>query len=56
MEADFDRYANDYDSLLTDSIKSSGYETSYFDDRKVREIHRRVGNKFKESFNFLNFG
>jgi SAM-dependent methyltransferase len=56
MKAEFDRFAGDYEMLLSDSIKASGYEPSYFDEQKIREVFRRVGDEFSGAFNFLNFG
>lgn len=56
MTAEFDKFANEYETLLSDNIKASGYEPFYFDEQKIKEVHRRTANEFTGNFNFLNFG
>lgn len=56
MTAEFDKFATEYDALLSDSIKSSGYRPDYFDEQKIKEVHRRVASDLPARFNFLNFG
>jgi SAM-dependent methyltransferase len=56
MTAEFDKFANDYDKLVSNNIKASGYDPTYFDEHKIREVHRRCGEEYKGTFSFLNFG
>lgn len=41
-DTEFDRYAEDYDTLFADCIAPSGEEPSYFADYKIRDIAREV--------------
>lgn len=56
MTAEFDKFANEYETLLSNNIKASGYEPFYFDEQKIKEVHRRTAKDFSGNFNFLNFG
>ena len=55
MAAEFDEFAKDYEQLLSDSIKLSGYEPAYFDEQKIKEVKRRFDLGLEE-ISFLNFG
>lgn len=39
-KTDFDHYADDYEQLHKASIKMSGYEPTYFDEHKIKNLHR----------------
>lgn len=56
MSAEFDKYAEQYDTLLSDSIKASGYDASYFDEQKVREVHRVLKKESALPLTIMNFG
>lgn len=56
MSAEFDTYARSYETLHAASIKASGYDPSYFDQQKIRELHRIAGKQYQGAFNLLNFG
>jgi hypothetical protein len=38
--AEFDKYATEYDQMHRKSIASSGYEPSFFDEYKIVEMVR----------------
>lgn len=56
--AEFDQFANDYDTLLQKSIDSSGYEASYFDEHKIKTLYKDYSNTndASKSLRILNFG
>lgn len=56
--SEFDKFARDYESILSESISAYGFSPSYFDEYKIREVCRFVkseGLKNKQ-IKFLNFG
>ncbi|MDH4161437.1 MAG: class I SAM-dependent methyltransferase [Nitrospirota bacterium] len=55
---DFDRYAEDYRSLLDSSVRLSGYGAAFFADRKAREIARTLSahSISTTGLRLLNFG
>ncbi len=56
--SEFDKYAANYRQMHADNVKVSGYEPSFFDEYKVREMHRvlDIEKRANDSLNFLNFG
>lgn len=56
MPAEFDHYAQSYESLHAASIRASGYGPSYFDRQKIRELHRVAEKDYSGNINFLDFG
>ncbi|MBT1712129.1 methyltransferase [Fulvivirgaceae bacterium PWU5] len=56
MSAEFDQYAKSYQELHASNIKASGYDPSYFDQQKIRELHRVAGKEYSGNINFLDFG
>lgn len=56
MSAEFDQYAKSYEELLASSIKASGYGPAYFDQQKIRELHRVAGKEYSGKINILDFG
>jgi SAM-dependent methyltransferase len=58
QKSEFDRFADNYDEVLDKSIRFSGYDSSFFDERKIKEIYdflesRGIADK---PLRFLNFG
>ena len=42
LQVEFDRFAGDYRRIHDNNLTAIGYSSSYFAERKVREIHARV--------------
>lgn len=55
---EFDRYALEYEHMHAENVKPSGYEPSYFDEYKVKEIHRQLvlSGEAGKPLKILNFG
>jgi SAM-dependent methyltransferase len=55
---EFDKYAGNYDSILNEGIKLSGFSSGYFDEYKIREIYLLLREKglADKPLRFLNFG
>ena len=55
---EFDSYAHEYEGLLQDKVKASGYDTSYFAEYKIKEVARHLSGlgRAEQPLNFLNFG
>jgi SAM-dependent methyltransferase len=56
--AEFDSYAHDYEALHAESVRSSGFPASYFDEYKIREVARQLARRgwATRPIKFLNFG
>jgi SAM-dependent methyltransferase len=56
--SEFDRFAESYSAALNASIGFSGYESAFFDERKIRELHGflKLRGLADSPFRFLNFG
>lgn len=56
--SEFDKFARDYESILSESISASGFSPSYFDEYKIREVYRFMKSQGLENkqIKFLNFG
>lgn len=56
--SEFDKFARDYEAILSESIKSSGFSLSYFDEYKIKEIYTFVKSEGlrDNEIKFLNFG
>jgi SAM-dependent methyltransferase len=56
--SEFDKYALEYQSMHAQNVKASGYEPAFFDEYKVKEIHRKLSlyGRDKEHLHILNFG
>ena len=56
--SEFDKFAGKYEDIHAENIKTSGYDPSYFDEMKIREIHSSLKSDGKENrtMKFLNFG
>lgn len=57
-KSEFDSFAENYDDILNRRIMFSGYDSSFFDERKIKEIYvflkqQRLSEK---PLRFLNFG
>jgi SAM-dependent methyltransferase len=54
----FDDYAENYDQLVADNIKASGFPPSYFDEQKIKTLVRDFAKVAvcNEPVEFLNFG
>lgn len=57
-QAEFDKYATDYDQMHRKSIAASGYEPSFFDEYKIIEMARNLGASILNTaqISILNFG
>ncbi len=57
-EAEFDRFAQDYDALHAANTKTSGWTTAHFAEYKIREVTRRVRQCgwSEKPIRLLNFG
>jgi SAM-dependent methyltransferase len=54
---DFDDYADNYESLVKDNIKASGFHPCYFDEHKIRTLVSDFGAiPSGKTVRFLNFG
>jgi SAM-dependent methyltransferase len=55
---EFDRYADSYNDVLNRSLRFSGYDSSFFDERKIREIYEFLKQRglAEKPLRFLNFG
>jgi SAM-dependent methyltransferase len=55
---DFDDYADDYELLVRDNIKASGFPPSYFDEQKIKTLTADFAQKtfVGDEIRFLNFG
>lgn len=58
QKIEFDEFAHDYEELHAKNTSSSGFEPSYFDEYKVKEVARRLDKKIRESkeIKILNYG
>lgn len=56
--SEFDRFADGYDAALNKSIGFSGYDSSLFDERKIKELYGflRPRGLTERTITFLNFG
>jgi len=56
--SEFDKFARDYESILSESISAYGFSPSYFDEYKIGEVCRFVKSEGLENkqIKFLNFG
>ena len=56
--SEFDKYASDYTSMHAQNVKASGYEPAFFDEYKIKEIHRRLQSLgiAQKELHILNFG
>lgn len=56
--SEFDKYALEYNKMHAENVKSSGYEPSFFDEYKVKEMHRVLSaeNRADKPMSILNFG
>lgn len=55
--AEFDKYATEYDQMHRKSIAASGYEPSFFDEYKIIEMVRYLSKEVaSQSLKILNFG
>lgn len=58
-KTDFNHYADDYNRLLKESTKMSGFEPTYFDEHKIKTIAADFNTIVKNldgDLNILNFG
>jgi SAM-dependent methyltransferase len=55
---EFDQYTKNYDDILNKSLEFSGYESRFFDERKIIEIYNfiKLQGTGQKTLNFLNFG
>jgi SAM-dependent methyltransferase len=54
--SEFDKYALEYQSMHAQNVKASGYEPAFFDEYKVKEIHRKLkiyGRKYFPSSSII---
>lgn len=58
QKIEFDEFAADYEQLHAKNTSSSGFEPSYFDEYKVKEVARRLQSsvKSKDTVEILNYG
>lgn len=55
--AEFDKYATEYDQMHRKSIAASGYEPSFFDEYKIVELVRYLSEEVSQKpLSILNFG
>jgi len=56
--SEFDSFANDYEDLHSENIKTSGFSPAYFDEYKIREMADYFSDikKKHERIRILNFG
>ena len=56
--SDFDKLADEYERIHASNIRVSGFDVSYFDEYKIREIHAflKCENRENQTISFLNFG
>src|SRR3989337_2329202 len=58
-KAEFDNFADNYEKLHKDSIRSSGFEPTYFDEHKIKTVYDDYKANEKSANNnlqILNFG
>jgi SAM-dependent methyltransferase len=55
-EAEFDKFADEYDALLRDSVRASGEDPAYFAEYKVRDVARLAGAEDTRPLRILDFG
>ena len=55
-EAEFDKFADEYDALLRESVRASGEDPAYFAEYKVRDVARLVGADGARPLRILDFG
>lgn len=55
---EFDQFATDYDNILDERINFAGYDSSFFDERKIKEIldFLKLIDLNEKPLKFLNFG
>jgi SAM-dependent methyltransferase len=55
---EFDKYASEYERMHAENVKASGYSPTFFDEYKIKEVHRRmkVYGQDKAPLHILNFG
>jgi len=57
QKIEFDEFAEDYDKLHAKNISSSGFEPSYFDEYKIKEVARVLHSaSMSQSMHILNYG
>jgi ubiquinone/menaquinone biosynthesis C-methylase UbiE len=55
--ADFDKFAGKYREIHDDNLKSTGFTSAYFSERKIKEIAAREGKaNCKKNLNILDLG
>lgn len=56
--SDFDKFSDEYERIHSENIRVSGFDPSYFDESKIREIHACLKSEGRElqKVTFLNFG
>ncbi|HEX2114437.1 MAG TPA: class I SAM-dependent methyltransferase [Alphaproteobacteria bacterium] len=55
-EAEFDKFADEYDALLRDSVRASGEDPAYFAEYKVRDVAGVVAATATRPLRILDFG
>lgn len=55
-EAEFDKFADEYDALLRDSVRASGEDPAYFAEYKVRDVAGIVAADAAQPLRILDFG
>jgi trans-aconitate methyltransferase len=51
---EFDRYSKNYDTVLQDAVKTTGYDASHFTTAKLKKLKDLL--KSDTAFNFLDYG
>jgi SAM-dependent methyltransferase len=54
MTQPFDRYSKNYDVVLLDAVKSTGYDTSHFTTAKLKKLKELLQSD--AAFDFLDYG
>jgi SAM-dependent methyltransferase len=58
-KTDFNHYADDYNRLLKESTKMSGYDPGYFDEHKIKTVHADISSAKTapaKAIRIMNFG
>lgn len=55
-EAEFDQYVEQYEAMHKESTKHAGFELSYYDEYKIKELARIFPEWVDKEIQILNFG
>ncbi|GJL79441.1 MAG: SAM-dependent methyltransferase [Nitrospinaceae bacterium] len=56
MEKEFDQFSKNYEELLDESLKVTGFATSYFATAKIKTLANLFPDLQKRPINFLDYG